>query len=76
MPAAPDRVAPECAACGGALRSLGPIPVRSKGTSGGWIFLFGNLAQMGEKVLHLDTYRRTKCRHLEFYDHDASLPHR
>lgn len=65
-----------CASCGGPLVSLGQIPVRAGGTKGVWIFFFQQLAEIGEKVIALDTYRCGDCGHLEFFDHDASLPRR
>ena len=56
------------------MRSLGQIPIRIGGTSGGWHLLFGNMADLSEDVVPLDTYRCDKCKRVEFFDLDLSLP--
>ncbi|MGV3710483.1 MAG: nucleotide-binding protein [Gemmatimonas sp.] len=63
-----------CSACKTELQSLGQIPLRVGGTSGGWHMLFGDLAEMGESVLALDVYRCPRCKRVEFFDLDESLP--
>ncbi len=56
------------------MASLGQIPVRVGGTSGGWHLLFGHLADMGEEVMPLDVFRCSACKRVEFFDLDLSLP--
>ena len=63
-----------CSVCNQAMRSLGQLPIRVGGTSGGWHLLFGNLADVSEDVLPLDVYRCPQCRRVEFFDLDLSLP--
>ena len=67
---------PKCPTCQVELRGLGQLPVRVGGTSAGWHFFLGELADLGEKIRPLDLYRCEKCGRLEFYDHDFSLPER
>jgi hypothetical protein len=43
---------------------------------GGWHLLLGELADITEGVLPLDVYRCPKCRRVEFFDLDLSLPER
>jgi hypothetical protein len=69
------RLTPQCPWCRVELNSLGQIPVRIGGTSGGWHLVFGEWADAGEDVLSFDAYRCPQCSRLEFYDHDFSLPH-
>ena len=64
-----------CPVCKEEMRSLGQMPVRVGGTSGGWHLLFGEWADAGEGVLPLDVYRCGSCKRVEFYDLDLSLPH-
>ena len=65
---------PSCADCRIELQSLGKLPIRIGGTSGGWHLLFGEWADASEGVQSLDTYRCPQCGRLEFYDHDFNLP--
>jgi hypothetical protein len=58
------------------MTSLGQIPVRVGGSSGGWSILLGALAEAGEDVWPLDVYRCRSCRRVEFFDMDLSLPER
>ncbi|MGH7598376.1 MAG: hypothetical protein ACREOI_18625 [bacterium] len=66
----------QCPLCRVPLQALGQVPVRTGGTGGGWHLLFGEWADVGETVLHLDVYRCPQCSRLEFYDHDFSLPNK
>jgi hypothetical protein len=72
----PKPPSPKCPNCKGNLQSLGQLPVRVGGSSGGWHFFFGELMDLGESVKPLDMYRCESCGRLEFYDHDFSLPRR
>lgn len=65
---------PICAACKTPMQSLGQIPIRVGGTSGGWHLLLGEWADMTEGVLPLDVFRCDRCRRVEMYDLDLSLP--
>lgn len=56
------------------MQSLGQVPIRIGGTSGGWHLLLGQVADLSEDVLPLDVYRCPKCRRVELYDLDLSLP--
>jgi hypothetical protein len=67
---------PNCPNCKVPLRALGQLPVRVGGTSAGWHFFLGELADLGETIKPLDLYRCETCARLEFYDHDFSLPER
>ena len=66
----------ECPACKTPMETLGQIPVRVGGTTGGWHLLLGEWADMTEGVLPLDVFRCQKCRRVEFFDLDLSLPAR
>ena len=68
-----QRIVPQCPLCRVQLQSLGQVPVRIGGASGGWGLIFGSLADIGENVMPLDLYRCPQCSRLEFYDHDFSL---
>jgi hypothetical protein len=67
---------PSCVDCQVSLQSIGQLPVRVGGTSGGWHLLFGDWAEVSEGIRPLDAYRCPQCGRLEFYDHDFSLPER
>jgi hypothetical protein len=58
------------------MRSLGQLPIRAGGTTGGWHLLLGEWADIREGVFPLDVYRCPQCRRVEFYDMDESLPER
>ena len=64
----------ECFACHSPMQSLGQVPICIGGTSGGWHLLLGQVADLSEDVLPLDVYRCPKCRRVELYDLDLSLP--
>ena len=64
----------ECVRCRTEMKSLGQIPIRVGGTSGGWHLLLGEWADMTEGVLPLDVYRCDTCTRVEFFDLDLSLP--
>ena len=58
------------------MQSLGQLPIRTGGTSGGWHLLLGDWAELMEGVLPLDVYRCPTCKRVEFFDLDLSLPER
>ena len=64
----------ECYSCKSPMQSLGQLPIRVGGTSGGWHLVLGNLADITEGVFPLDVYRCPKCTRVEFFDLDQSLP--
>jgi hypothetical protein len=72
----PPHEPPNCPNCKAPLRGLGQLPIRVGGTSPGWHFFLGELADLGESIKPLDLYRCESCGRLEFYDHDLSLPER
>lgn len=64
----------KCPACKTSMESLGQLPIRVGGTTGGWHLLLGNWADMRESILPLDVYRCGTCKRVEFFDLDLSLP--
>ena len=64
----------KCPACKSEMESLGQLPIRVGGTTGGWHLLLGNWADMRESILPLDVYRCKSCKRVEFFDMDLSLP--
>jgi hypothetical protein len=58
------------------MQPLGQIPIRTGGMAGGWHLLIGEWADMGEGVFPLDVYRCPRCKRVEFFDIDESLPER
>jgi hypothetical protein len=64
---------PPCLMCKTPMQPLMQMPVRVGGPHSGFV-LFRELQEMEERVLVLDTYRCPKCRRLEFFDGDMSLP--
>jgi hypothetical protein len=58
------------------MQSLGQIPIRTGGTSGGWHLLLGEWADAGEGLFPLDVYRCSTCKRIEFFDLDESMPER
>ena len=66
----------ECSCCRRPMQSLGQIPIRVGGRSGGWHLLLGEAADVMESVFPLDVYRCSNCKRVEFFDFDLSLPER
>ena len=66
----------ECSACKTPMQSLGQISMRTGGVKGGWHLLIGEWADMSEGVFPLDVYRCDRCKRVEFFDLDLSLPSR
>lgn len=65
-----------CGVCKMEMESLGQIPIRVGGTSGGWHLLLGDWADLSEGVIPLDVFRCANCKRIEFFDLDLSLPAR
>lgn len=63
---------PNCLRCNIPLEPVMQLPLRAGGIQG----FFSGWGQMDERILVLDTYRCPKCRKLEFFDLDASLPNK
>jgi hypothetical protein len=55
------------------MQSLGKLPIRVGGTSGGWHLLFGEWADASEGVLPLDVYRCLGCKRVDFFDLEEKL---
>lgn len=66
----------KCTVCKTEMQSLGQVPIRIGGTSGGWHLFFGELADAGEGLFPLDVFRCSTCKRVSFYDLDLSLPER
>lgn len=66
----------QCTNCKTPMQSLGQIPIRVGGTSGGWHLLLGEWADTTERVFPLDVYRCAECKRVELFDLDLSLPNR
>ena len=64
----------KCPACKSEMDSLGQLPIRVGGTTGGWHLLLGNWADMHESIMPLDVFRCGSCKRVEFFDLDLSLP--
>ena len=64
----------KCPACKSEMESLGQLPIRVGGTTGGWHLLLGNWADMRESILPLDVYRCGTGKRVELFDLDLSLP--
>ena len=54
-----------CLRCGTQLQSIGIEQFRVGGSSGGWKFLFGEWAELGEGLLSLDVLACPSCRKVE-----------
>ena len=61
---------PSCLRCGIQMKLIMKMPVRTGGTTG----FFANWAEMSEKIITFDTFRCPRCRKIEFFDLDESLP--
>jgi hypothetical protein len=49
------------------MQFAGENSFRTGGTTGGWKFLFGEWAELGENVMPLIVYLCPKCGKVEFY---------
>jgi hypothetical protein len=66
----------DCISCKVPMTSLGQVPIRVGGTSGGWHLLLGEWADASEDVFPLDVHRCPNCKRVEFFDYNESLPAR
>lgn len=66
---------PNCLRCNVSMQPIAQLPMRVGGTTGASLLFLGGWAEMEEKIIYFDTYRCPKCRKLEFFDLDGSLPH-
>jgi hypothetical protein len=62
-----------CYNCQSPMQSLGQVPIRVGGTSGGWHLLFGQWADASEDLFPLDVYRCSTCKRVEFFDLENRL---
>ncbi len=53
--------------CNTGLVDMGDIPFRTGGTSGAAHILFGNWAELGEDVLHLDAFLYQDCGKVQLF---------
>lgn len=61
---------PKCWRCDVELINLMKMPIRTGGITG----FFSGFGESSEKILTLDVFRCPRCRKLEFFDLDESLP--
>ncbi|HEX4920122.1 MAG TPA: hypothetical protein VFV92_05215 [Candidatus Bathyarchaeia archaeon] len=57
----------KCPSCNVEMRDMGDVPFRTGGTSGAAHLLFGNWAELGEGLLHLDAFVCHSCGRVEFF---------
>jgi len=57
----------KCPTCDIAMDDMGDVPFRTGGTSGAAHLLFGNWAELGEDVLHLDAFLCRKCGRVQLF---------
>ena len=55
----------KCLACGTPLVTIGAEKFRVGGTTGGWKLVFGEWAELGEDMLHMEVFACPKCRRVE-----------
>jgi len=65
-----EEFAPNCLRCSVKLEKVMNMPIRTGGTTGFWT----NVMESSEEILTLEVYRCPKCRKVEFFDLDESLP--
>ncbi|HZY46898.1 MAG TPA: hypothetical protein VFE96_03780 [Candidatus Bathyarchaeia archaeon] len=57
----------KCPSCNTPMSDMGDIPFRTGGTSGAAHLLFGNWAELGEGILHLDALVCQNCGLVQLY---------
>jgi hypothetical protein len=55
----------QCLRCGSPITSMGVADFRVGGTSGGWKLFWGELAELGEDMIRLETFGCATCGHVE-----------
>jgi hypothetical protein len=63
-----------CPVCRTEVKSLGQVALRVGGNTGWRHLVFGNLSDLREDLFPVDVYRCDRCRRVEFFDMDLSLP--
>lgn len=61
---------PKCLRCDSEMKKIMNMPVRTGGTTRFWT----NVMETAEEILTLEVFRCPRCRKLEFFDLDESLP--
>jgi hypothetical protein len=65
-PDSSGRTSPDaCLRCGAELESIGVESFRVGGTTGGWKFIFGEFAELGEGMLKLGVRACRSCRQVD-----------
>lgn len=62
----------DCLRCSIALEKVMNMPVRTGGTTGFWT----NVMESSEKILTFEIFRCPRCKKVEFFDLDESLPNK
>lgn len=57
----------KCPSCNIPMTDMGDIPFRTGGTSGAAHLLFGNWAELGEGILHLDALVCQNCGRVQLF---------
>jgi predicted RNA-binding Zn-ribbon protein involved in translation (DUF1610 family) len=57
----------KCFSCNVEMQCAGEASFRTGGTSGGWNFIFGKWAELGEDTLPLRIYVCPRCGRIELY---------
>jgi predicted RNA-binding Zn-ribbon protein involved in translation (DUF1610 family) len=65
----------KCDSCGATMQFTGEAPFRIGGTSGGWKLVFGEFAELGEKMLPLNIYVCPQCGKVELYADEKTKQH-
>jgi hypothetical protein len=61
-----ERASDACLRCGSPLESMGVEMFRTRGITGGWKMLIGELGELGEAVIPLEILECGRCRRVEF----------
>ncbi|TMI41725.1 hypothetical protein E6H21_02710 [Candidatus Bathyarchaeota archaeon] len=60
-------LAVKCQSCNTAMVDMGDIPFRTGGTRGAAHLLFGDWAELGEGILHLDAFLCQNCGRVQLF---------
>jgi len=66
-PASQTSVLVKCSSCNTAMADMGDIPFRTGGMGGAAHLLFGNWAELGEGLLHLDAFVCQGCGRVQLF---------